>query len=355
MNTETDAIAFMRDLDRRFQATSGLTDRRDYSIFYSRLQPARVMIIGIKPGGKRDGSHQLASPGFYEDWSHEYVDMHYRIAAVMRPTLMTALEAQSADDLRGVPKTNTFFQRAVGTDEFTTAELNRNVAQCSPFLAEMVAYVGPDVIIFEGVAARHNFVLHQCGAVDGDPDSIIRGMRFGRMSTFFQKEAAFVRPLKRQATLLTLGHPSHFGYLATWPEAVYALRANLGRAFLPPWGIDSHNHDPSHVRAPETSSSYSSKKAAKPPVVRVSASERFQAADRPPTSFRYSPIHDFWRELLNMGPQSTDEFYAHLNRIGWRRPSGKPLTTAIVRTDLVSMVKHGFAIRAQPKRSKSGS
>lgn len=55
------AIEFMRDLDRRFREVSGLTDRRDYSIFYSRLQRARVMVIGIKPGGRRDRSHQLAN------------------------------------------------------------------------------------------------------------------------------------------------------------------------------------------------------------------------------------------------------------------------------------------------------
>ena len=33
-NVATDAIAFMADLDRRFQLASGLTDRRNYSIFY---------------------------------------------------------------------------------------------------------------------------------------------------------------------------------------------------------------------------------------------------------------------------------------------------------------------------------
>ena len=50
-----DAIAFMTDLDARFQRASGLSDRRFYSIFYSRLCRSAVMVIGIKPGGRTDG------------------------------------------------------------------------------------------------------------------------------------------------------------------------------------------------------------------------------------------------------------------------------------------------------------
>jgi len=69
----------------------------------------------------------------------------------------------------------------------------------------------------------------------------------------------------------------------------------------------------------------------------------FRAALRPPESFRYSPIHDFWKELTKVGPITTDAFFEHLISVGWRRPSGKPFTRAIVRTDLVSMVKNGFA------------
>lgn len=69
----------------------------------------------------------------------------------------------------------------------------------------------------------------------------------------------------------------------------------------------------------------------------------FEAALRPPESFRYSPIHDFWEELTKVGPMTTDVFFEHLMSVGWKRPSGKPLTRAIVRTDLVSMVRNGFA------------
>lgn len=235
-NLALDPILFAQDLDRRFRKASGLSDRRDYSIFYSRLQPARVLVIGIKPGGARDGTHQLASQGFYEDWAHEYVDMNYRIAAVMRSALMQALGATSADELRGLPKTNTFFQRAVGIDEFTGSEMRRNVDMCAPFLSEILALVQPEVLILEGSAARENLVRHHCRDVQEVVDERIVGLRRGAINTFFRKELAYMPALGRTVTLLTLGHPSHFGNLPTWQQAVTALQRNLGRAFLPSHG-----------------------------------------------------------------------------------------------------------------------
>lgn len=160
-----DAIAFMTDLDARFQRASGLSDRRFYSIFYSRLCRSAVMVIGIKPGGRTDGSHQLASQTFYEDWSHEYVDMNYPIAAVMRPALMTALEISDFAQLRRVPKTNTFFHRAVGTDDFTREEYVAHVRMCAPFVDEMISFVDPKAIVLEGLAARENLVTQLCRSV----------------------------------------------------------------------------------------------------------------------------------------------------------------------------------------------
>lgn len=253
----SEQIEFMADVDRRFRAVSGLSDRRDYSIFYSRLQPARVMVIGIKPGGRTDGSHQLASQGFYEDWSHEYVDMDYRIAAVMRPALMEALGAVSAEGLRGVPKTNTFFHRAVGTDDFTAAELAQNVRQCAPFLADMLAFVGPDVLVLEGAAARDHVVRHHCSNIEVDEHSTVFGLRRGAKNRFFRKETAFVGPVDRRITLLTLGHPSQFGHLQTWSEAVKALKRNLGPEYLPRWGdhlpadLNQSDTDRSAIQPPE--------------------------------------------------------------------------------------------------------
>ena len=74
----------------------------------------------------------------------------------------------------------------------------------------------------------------------------------------------------------------------------------------------------------------------------------FEAARKPPASFRYQPIHDFWRELRQLGPISVRGFCYHMNSIGWRRPRGGKLTLDVARTDLVGMAREGFARRLDP-------
>lgn len=68
-------------------------------------------------------------------------------------------------------------------------------------------------------------------------------------------------------------------------------------------------------------------------------------AIRPPGNFGYQPIADFWNQLKRVGPMSVEDFHQHMLDTGWRRPSGKPLTYDVMRTDLASMCKHGFARR----------
>lgn len=336
-------IAFMKDFEVRFQAASNLLDHRFYSIFYSRIQPAPLMVIGIMPGEPKDGTHQLASQSFYEDWSHEYVDMNYSIAAIMRPALMKALESADVDVLRRVPKTNTFFHRAVGTDEFTAAERAENVRMCAPFLAEIIFRVNPRVIVMEGMAARDNLVSQLATVVQTEHSETLRGMRRGRMNRFFQKDVAFLPTLGREVTLLTLGHPSHFGNLPTWPDAVEALRRNLGHAFQPGKcsevqrnSVTSATTAPTAVGMQMPCAAHSRQRRATPQTV-------YEAVRQPPAEFGYQPIHDFWRELNKLGPTSIEDLYLHMIGRGWERPSGKPLTYEVMRIDTVSMAKHGFA------------
>lgn len=136
--------------------------------------------------------------------------MNDRIAAVMRPALMQALGATSAQQLRRIPKTNCFFQRAVGTDDFTSAEIREHAALCAPFLAEMIEYVRPDVLILEGAGARDLVVRHQCKNVREVVDQRVTGLRRGAINTFFRRETALLPTLGREVQLLTLGHPSQF-------------------------------------------------------------------------------------------------------------------------------------------------
>lgn len=72
-----------------------------------------------------------------------------------------------------------------------------------------------------------------------------------------------------------------------------------------------------------------------------------RAARKPPSSYAYQPIHDFWHELARMGDVSVADFHAHMVSTGWRRPQGKPLTYDVTRTDIASMCREGFAVRVR--------
>lgn len=76
----TDDIALMAELDAEYRRLSGLSDRRFYSIFYSRITPSPLMILGINPGG--DPATWTMSAGadeFCMGWQHDYVDERYAI------------------------------------------------------------------------------------------------------------------------------------------------------------------------------------------------------------------------------------------------------------------------------------
>lgn len=121
------------------------------------------------------------------------------------------------------------------------------------------------------------------------------------------------------------------------PEARQVLQDIANRA-----GGNAEPPAPTPVRAP------SAPAAAQTPRTRQRAFERHtvvEAGTRPPSSFGYQPIHDFWKELRNIGPTSVEDFHAHMVASGWRRPQGKDLTYEITRTDIASMCKHGFAHR----------
>lgn len=75
-------------------------------------------------------------------------------------------------------------------------------------------------------------------------------------------------------------------------------------------------------------------------------STRVRAGIKPPESFGYRPIHDFWRELSKLGEIEVADFHRHLVSIKWQRPRGGALTYEVTRTDVASMCKNGFAVRA---------
>ena len=70
-----------------------------------------------------------------------------------------------------------------------------------------------------------------------------------------------------------------------------------------------------------------------------------RAGNKPPGTYAYQPIHDFWHQLSEFNEVTVEEFHQHMVSIGWRRPQGGMLTYDVTRTDIACMCREGFAVR----------
>ncbi len=72
-----------------------------------------------------------------------------------------------------------------------------------------------------------------------------------------------------------------------------------------------------------------------------------KAATKPPSTFRYQPIHDFWQELSKLGEVTVEVFHQHMVTTGWQRPQGGALTYIVTRIDIACMCRNDFATRVR--------
>ncbi len=161
-----DTILLMKDIDQRYRAISGLSDRRHYSIFYSRIDPAPLMVLGINPGGDPVTwtTDRLSSQTFYENFEHEYVDCQYAIQEPMLPFLMHLLGVGS-EKIRKVPKSNLIFRRSADTSSFKGTHgmtLTDARKESGPFVAEIIRHVRPRAILLEGITSLDIFEKSLC-------------------------------------------------------------------------------------------------------------------------------------------------------------------------------------------------
>jgi hypothetical protein len=165
MASESTSLEFMRALDRDYRAASKLDERRFYSIFYSKVQPSPVMVLGYNPGGDPDKWDEsvLASRSFYEGNEHEYVDCNYRLAVAMRKFLSNVLRLESMEALRSIAKTNLIFRRSRGQSALMRP--SEALREASPFVERIIHRVQPKAIIFEGVTTLDRFEGLYCAKV----------------------------------------------------------------------------------------------------------------------------------------------------------------------------------------------
>lgn len=230
---------FMAELDRDFQAATGLQERRLYKIFYSHVHPFPLLVLGLNPGGAADGSDLSASQGFYEQWEHDYVSFRrnprYPLAGPACDLLFSALGTKSRDALRQVPVSNVIFRRSRNSSEldiFLVAAANES----RPFVERILKFVNPKAILFVSGSAFDLFLRHHSHKPDYRPDLAqeITAPNGRTHACIFRSGTAFLPAPGRDAALFVVGHPSKYSSRSEWPNVVDALRGGFRRIRLSP-------------------------------------------------------------------------------------------------------------------------
>ncbi len=235
-------IDLMSRLDAEFRATSGLTDRRFYKIFYSAIAPAPLLVLGFNPGGEIDGTDLNASSSFYENWEHDYVDFRhhgkqYSLAGPAYDLLVQVLQTPSEDAIRRIPASNVIFRRS---RHASALNLTAGAAahESAPVLAQILRAVDPSAILLLGSTAFRAFVGEHCDrgslVVNAEPPEVL-GANGQHDACLFRSARAHVAALGRDVPLLMVGHPSKYAYQGLWREVVASLRAELVRIGVSPW------------------------------------------------------------------------------------------------------------------------
>lgn len=217
----------MRDIERRFQQASDLHCLNEFAIFYSRIDPAPLLVLGLNPGGSpADSDLQAASRTFFEDFEHDYVDCSYPIQKVMLPFLMYVLNA-TREQIRHVPKSNLAFRRSPCENDFRTLHgmtMNAGMEEARPFVCEIIQHVRPRMILLEAMRPERFARLYSVGNQrDFIRDPILAQFR-GQLCRIFDARMMRIHCLGKAIPVVSLGHPSLFGRLQEWRAARGATR-----------------------------------------------------------------------------------------------------------------------------------
>ncbi len=144
------SVELMRDLERRYQAASGLTDPLLYKIFFCQIRRADILALGINPGGLdpkdiKNGTKTGASAGYYENNEHDLLDCSWAESWVRE--LFAPLVGGNREDVRRrVVLTNRAFKRTRREGDLD----NDAATQAQSFLEEIIEVVHPELILLIG-------------------------------------------------------------------------------------------------------------------------------------------------------------------------------------------------------------
>ncbi len=137
-------LEWAREIEANFCQRANLSDRRFYKIFYSKIQPSRLMVLFENPGGESAGTDKRASE-YYENGEHDMVHYRNTPSYALAGPLFNYL-SHLTDDVASVPMTNVIWHRSR-----RAADLRVPSAEAAeiamPGLTAMLQRVTPEVIL----------------------------------------------------------------------------------------------------------------------------------------------------------------------------------------------------------------
>lgn len=155
---DTEFTPFMRQLEERFKAGTGLPDRSQYKIFYGQVHPAWLLTLGINPGGvpadtSSDGANHTSgkpassSTTYFENNEHDVLDCEWTENPGLRKLLLPLLGGTLSRVRDDVVKTNLAFRR---TAKASQIKKERDFDESAPFLTEILRVVQPKLVLLTG-------------------------------------------------------------------------------------------------------------------------------------------------------------------------------------------------------------
>ncbi len=209
-----DTVELMRAIDSEYRAHTGLSDARLCKIFYSRIDPAPLLILGANPVGDPDQPESLksASASFFKNYEHDSVDCSYTIQRMMLPFLQHVLRSGS-EQIRRIPKTNLAFRRSARESDFKEIHgmsLLTGMKESKPWLGQIIEHVSPRMILLETMkpeifASLHGYTTWSEGIPIADE---VRAEHRGTMVRAFPARELRIKSLSTAVPVVAIGHPS---------------------------------------------------------------------------------------------------------------------------------------------------
>ncbi len=210
-------VGFMRDLEARYRAASGLADRSQYRIFYGPVRPAEMLVLGINPGGdpadvmpdgvgsRSGGKPHAASAGYHENDESDVLDCDWPENRGLLKLLLPLADGDRERLRACMVKTNVAFRRS---SKAHMIDLPSAKSEAAPFLAEIIDRVRPHLVLLAGVkledfTGRFCNKVQMIGEVMRDP---------GVKQTVFRPARVELRANGTEALAVQLAHASQFGW-----------------------------------------------------------------------------------------------------------------------------------------------